>query len=60
MGPVTLHITNCSSCGPEDGLLHTETCPVNFILDTLDTCVVFDGLQYNLIVWTQRYGKQQD
>jgi hypothetical protein len=33
---ITLHVTNCSSCGPEDGLQLTETCrPVNFILNTL-------------------------
>ena len=48
---ITLHITNCSSCGPEDGLLQTETGrPVNFILDTLEKCVVFDRLQYRLVM----------
>ena len=40
---ITLHITNCSSCVPEDG-------PVNFILDTLDKYIVFDGLQYKLVM----------
>jgi hypothetical protein len=31
-----LHVTNYSSCGPEDGLQLTKTCrPVNFILNTL-------------------------
>ena len=33
------------SCGPEDGLIQIETCrPANFILDTVEECVVFDGL----------------
>jgi hypothetical protein len=31
-----LHVTNYSSCGPEDGLQLTKTCClVNFILNTL-------------------------
>jgi hypothetical protein len=36
-----LHVTNYSSCGPEDGLQLTKTrCPVNFILTTLIMCCV--------------------
>ena len=37
---IKLHVTNYSSCGPEDGLLRAETCrPVNLILDTFDNAL---------------------